>query len=58
MQAKRVSQRLGENINLMPGVISSRLPLQKSISTPSIILPPGQNLVRDAGGNGAPSLSV
>ncbi|XP_063993193.1 rho guanine nucleotide exchange factor 28 isoform X2 [Diachasmimorpha longicaudata] len=39
---KRVSQRLTETVNLLPGVTGSRLPLQKSISTPSIIGPPGQ----------------
>ncbi|XP_033334273.1 rho guanine nucleotide exchange factor 18 cysts isoform X3 [Megalopta genalis] len=33
------SQRLAESSGLMPGVTGSRLPLQKSISTPSIVTP-------------------
>ncbi|XP_076176426.1 rho guanine nucleotide exchange factor 18 cysts isoform X2 [Ptiloglossa arizonensis] len=33
------SQRLAESSGLMPGVAGSRLPLQKSISTPSIVTP-------------------
>ena len=33
------SQRLVESSGLMPGVTGSRLPLQKSISTPSIVTP-------------------
>ncbi|CAK9818677.1 A-kinase anchor protein 13 [Anthophora plagiata] len=33
------SQRLAESSGLMPGLTGSRLPLQKSISTPSIVTP-------------------
>nr|XP_034189144.1 rho guanine nucleotide exchange factor 2-like isoform X3 [Osmia lignaria] len=33
------SQRLAESNGLMPGITGSRLPLQKSISTPSIVTP-------------------
>ncbi|XP_058807396.1 A-kinase anchor protein 13 isoform X2 [Phymastichus coffea] len=55
---KRGGQRLGENVGLMPGVTGSRLPFQKSVSTPSIVIPPpGQNLT-DTGSCGAPSLSA
>ncbi|KAH0956661.1 hypothetical protein HN011_006687 [Eciton burchellii] len=36
---KRGSQRLAESSSLMPGLTGSRLPLQKSISTPSIVTP-------------------
>ncbi|XP_011707775.1 PREDICTED: rho guanine nucleotide exchange factor 18-like isoform X3 [Wasmannia auropunctata] len=36
---KRDSQRLVESSSLMPGLTGSRLPLQKSISTPSIVAP-------------------
>uniref|UniRef100_A0ABD2XQX9 Rho guanine nucleotide exchange factor 18 n=1 Tax=Trichogramma kaykai TaxID=54128 RepID=A0ABD2XQX9_9HYME len=56
-QAKRSGQRLGDNASLMPGMMSvlgSRLPLQKSVSTPSIVIPPaGQQ--QETGTRGAPS---
>ncbi|XP_043282819.1 rho guanine nucleotide exchange factor 28 isoform X3 [Venturia canescens] len=55
---KRGNQRLGETANLLPGVVGSRLPLQKSISTPSIIGPPGQAHLVDSGTLTAPSLTA
>lgn len=53
---KRQGQRLGENVNLMPGVTGSRLPLQKSVSTPSIASPPGQ--AAEPGSRVAPSTTL
>ncbi|XP_034947082.1 rho guanine nucleotide exchange factor 28 isoform X2 [Chelonus insularis] len=50
-------QRSTETSNLLPGVTGSRLPLQKSISTPSIITPPGQALLTESGTRVAPSLT-
>lgn len=57
--AKRSGQRLlGDNAGLMPGaVMGSRLPLQKSVSTPSIVIPPGCQS-QETGARGAPSLSA
>ncbi|KAJ8679291.1 hypothetical protein QAD02_015078, partial [Eretmocerus hayati] len=55
---KRGGQRLGENHNLMPGVTGSRLPLQKSISTPSIVIPPGQAHLTETGARVPASLST
>lgn len=56
--AKRGSQRSTETSSLLPGVTGSRLPLQKSISTPSIITPPGQALLAESGTRVTPSLAA
>ncbi|XP_066589609.1 rho guanine nucleotide exchange factor 2 isoform X2 [Prorops nasuta] len=53
---KRGGQRLGESNSLMPGFTGSRLPLQKSISTPSIVTPPVH--IAETGGRTAPSLTA
>ncbi|CAG5093784.1 Similar to Akap13: A-kinase anchor protein 13 (Mus musculus), partial [Cotesia congregata] len=52
------NQRSTETSNLLPGVTGSRLPLQKSISTPSIITPPGQTLLAESGSRATPSLAA
>ncbi|XP_053596914.1 rho guanine nucleotide exchange factor 18 isoform X3 [Microplitis demolitor] len=56
LAVKRGNQRSTETSNLLPGVTGSRLPLQKSISTPSIITPPGQTLLAESGSRAPPSL--
>ncbi|XP_024940076.1 rho guanine nucleotide exchange factor 2 [Cephus cinctus] len=55
---KRGGQRLGEAVGLMPGVIGARLPLQKSISTPSIVTPPGHATHAESAIRAAPSLTA
>ncbi|XP_020712044.2 rho guanine nucleotide exchange factor 28 isoform X3 [Athalia rosae] len=51
-------ERLGETGSLMPGVTGSRLPLQKSISTPSIITPAAHVHLADSGTRTAPLLAA
>ncbi|XP_057319888.1 rho guanine nucleotide exchange factor 28 isoform X5 [Microplitis mediator] len=58
LAVKRGNQRSTETSNLLPGVTGSRLPLQKSISTPSIITPPGQTLLAESGSRATPSLAA
>ncbi|XP_076636511.1 rho guanine nucleotide exchange factor 18 cysts isoform X2 [Colletes latitarsis] len=52
------SQRLAENSGLMPGVAGSRLPLQKSISTPSIVTPQVNAHLAESVTRTTPSLTV
>ncbi|XP_046618335.1 rho guanine nucleotide exchange factor 28 isoform X2 [Neodiprion virginianus] len=54
--AKR--ERLGESGGLMPGITGSRLPLQKSISTPSIVTPPVHTHLTDSGTRTTPLLTA
>ena len=54
---KCVNERLGETVSLMPGVIGARLSLQKSISTPSIVTPPGPTYLADSRTSMTPSLT-
>ncbi|XP_043500724.1 rho guanine nucleotide exchange factor 28 isoform X2 [Polistes fuscatus] len=56
--SKRSSQRLGESSSLMPGLTGARLPLQKSISTPSIVTPPIHTHLTDSGTRTTPSLAA
>ncbi|XP_070169941.1 rho guanine nucleotide exchange factor 28 isoform X5 [Polyergus mexicanus] len=55
---KRDSQRLAENSSLMPGLTGSRLPLQKSISTPSIVTPQVHAHLAETGTRTTPSLAA
>ncbi|XP_046825776.1 rho guanine nucleotide exchange factor 28 isoform X2 [Vespa crabro] len=55
---KRNSQRLGESSSLMPGLTGARLPLQKSISTPSIVTPPIHTHLTESGTRTTPSLAA
>ncbi|XP_025156350.1 A-kinase anchor protein 13 isoform X3 [Harpegnathos saltator] len=55
---KRGSQRLAESSSLMPGLTGSRLPLQKSISTPSIVTPQVHAHLGEAGTRTTPSLAA
>ncbi|KAG7206339.1 hypothetical protein KM043_003710 [Ampulex compressa] len=55
---KRGSQRLAESSGLMPGLTGSRLPLQKSISTPSIVTPQGHTHLAETGTRTTPSLTA
>ncbi|XP_072750985.1 uncharacterized protein Cyst isoform X4 [Anoplolepis gracilipes] len=55
---KRGSQRLAESSSLMPGLTGSRLPLQKSISTPSIVTPQVHAHLAEAGTRTTPSLAA
>ncbi|XP_011640478.1 rho guanine nucleotide exchange factor 18 isoform X2 [Pogonomyrmex barbatus] len=55
---KRGSQRLAENSSLMPGLTGSRLPLQKSISTPSIVTPQVHAHLTETGTRTTPSLAA
>ncbi|XP_076237444.1 rho guanine nucleotide exchange factor 18 cysts isoform X2 [Calliopsis andreniformis] len=52
------SQRLAESSGLMPGVTGSRLPLQKSISTPSIVTPQVNAHLAESVTRTAPSLAA
>ncbi|KAK2586105.1 hypothetical protein KPH14_008385 [Odynerus spinipes] len=54
--SKRGSQRLGETSSLMPGLTGARLPLQKSISTPSIVTPQIHTHLTESGTRTTPSL--
>ncbi|XP_071573187.1 uncharacterized protein Cyst isoform X3 [Temnothorax nylanderi] len=54
---KRGSQRLAESSSLMPG-LTSRLPLQKSISTPSIVTPQVHAHLNETGTRTTPSLAA
>ncbi|XP_032669735.1 rho guanine nucleotide exchange factor 18-like isoform X4 [Odontomachus brunneus] len=56
--AKRGNQRLAESSSLMPGLTGSRLPLQKSISTPSIVTPQVHAHLGEAGTRTTPSLAA
>ncbi|XP_011256225.1 rho guanine nucleotide exchange factor 18 isoform X3 [Camponotus floridanus] len=55
---KRGSQRLAESSSLMPGLTGSRLPLQKSISTPSIVTPQVHAHLAETGTRTTPSLAA
>ncbi|XP_070522801.1 rho guanine nucleotide exchange factor 28 isoform X2 [Cardiocondyla obscurior] len=55
---KRGSQRLAESSSLMPGLTGSRLPLQKSISTPSIVTPQVHANLNETGIRTTPSLAA
>ncbi|XP_011057016.1 PREDICTED: rho guanine nucleotide exchange factor 18 isoform X2 [Acromyrmex echinatior] len=55
---KRSSQRLAESSSLMPGLTCSRLPLQKSISTPSIVTPQVHAHLTETGTRTTPSLAA
>ncbi|XP_033224270.1 rho guanine nucleotide exchange factor 2 isoform X2 [Belonocnema kinseyi] len=46
---KRGNQGLGEAATLLPGVVGTRVTLQKSVSTPSIVTPPGPTHLADSG---------
>ncbi|XP_076303859.1 rho guanine nucleotide exchange factor 18 cysts isoform X2 [Lasioglossum baleicum] len=52
------SQRLADSSGLMPGVTGSRLPLQKSISTPSIVTPQVNAHLAESVTRTTPSLRV
>ncbi|XP_012532331.1 A-kinase anchor protein 13 isoform X2 [Monomorium pharaonis] len=54
---KRSCQRLVESSSLMPG-LTSRLPLQKSISTPSIVTPQVHAHLTETGTRTTPSLAA
>ncbi|XP_043472826.1 rho guanine nucleotide exchange factor 2 isoform X3 [Leptopilina heterotoma] len=47
--SKCENQELHDRISLIPGVVGSRLTLQKSVSTPSIVTPPGPTHLADSG---------
>ncbi|XP_060818383.1 rho guanine nucleotide exchange factor 18 isoform X2 [Bombus pascuorum] len=52
------SQRLADSSGLMPGLTGSRLPLQKSISTPSIVTPQVNAHLAETGTRTTPSLTT
>ncbi|XP_051163031.1 rho guanine nucleotide exchange factor 28 isoform X2 [Leptopilina boulardi] len=56
--SKGENQELPDRISLIPGVVGSRLTLQKSVSTPSIVTPPGPIHPTDSGTLTASSINT